>query len=73
MYSSLSSRVLILVNGTNAGTINLAKIPTDDIERIEIVKGPSSVLYGPSAMGGVINIITKEGKGPFQGFTGQGF
>lgn len=36
------------------------------IERIEVVRGPSSVLYGPSAMGGVINIITKRGSGePF--------
>jgi outer membrane receptor protein involved in Fe transport len=36
------------------------------IERIEVVRGPSSVLYGPSAMGGVINVITKRGGGePF--------
>lgn len=36
------------------------------IERIEVVRGPSSVLYGPSAMGGVINVITKRGSGePF--------
>jgi outer membrane receptor protein involved in Fe transport len=36
------------------------------IERIEVVRGPTSVLYGPSAMGGVINIITKSGRGqPF--------
>ena len=67
LYSPLQSHVLVLVNGSNAGTVNLAKIPRDDIERIEIVKGPASVLYGSSAMGGVINIITKEGKGPFQG------
>ena len=70
LFSSLQSRVLILVNGSRAGTINLAEIPADDIERIEIVKGPASVLYGSSAMGGVINIITKEGKAGFQGFAG---
>ncbi len=36
------------------------------IERIEVVRGPSSVLYGPNAMGGVINVITKRGGGePF--------
>ncbi len=36
------------------------------IDRIEVVRGPSSVLYGPSAMGGVINVITKRGSGePF--------
>lgn len=61
--SMYTSRVLILVNGSRAGTVNLAKIPARDIERIEIVKGPASVLYGSSAMGGVVNIITKEGEG----------
>lgn len=70
LFSSLQSRVLILVNGSRAGTINLAEIPADDIERIEIVKGPASVLYGSSAMGGVINIITKEGKAGFPGLCG---
>jgi len=62
LLSDLKNRVLILINGHYAGTVNLAKIPVEDIERIEIVKGPSSVLYGQSAMGGVINIITKKGK-----------
>lgn len=62
LFSDLKSRVLVLINGHRAGTVNLAKIPLEDIERIEIVKGPASVLYGSSAMGGVINIITKEGK-----------
>lgn len=70
LYSPLNSRVLILVNGSNAGTVNLATIPTIDIERIEIVKGPASVLYGSSAMGGVINIITKQGRGDFHGSVG---
>lgn len=62
MGNPLTSRVLVLINGSNAGTVNLAKIPTEDIERIEIVKGPASVLYGSSAMGGVINIITRQAK-----------
>ncbi|MGB9712893.1 MAG: TonB-dependent receptor plug domain-containing protein [Dissulfurimicrobium hydrothermale] len=62
LMSELKSRVLVLINGHYAGTVNLAEIPVDDIERIEIVKGPASVLYGSSAMGGVINVITKEGR-----------
>lgn len=62
LFDDLKSRVLILINGNRAGTVNLATIPVDDIEKIEIVKGPASVLYGSSAMGGVINIITKKGK-----------
>ncbi|MEN6374113.1 MAG: TonB-dependent receptor [Smithella sp.] len=70
MFNPEKSRVLILINGSNAGTVNLAAIPTDDIERIEIVKGPASVLYGSSAMGGVINIITKKGRGGFHASVG---
>lgn len=70
--SVLKSRVLVLINGNNAGTVNLSIIPVEDIEKIEIVKGPASVLYGSSAMGGVINIITKEGKEGFYGSVGGG-
>lgn len=62
LFSEFKSRILILINSHRAGTVNLAKLPVEDIEKIEIVKGPASVLYGSSAMGGVINIITKEGK-----------
>jgi iron complex outermembrane receptor protein len=41
-------------------------VDPSSIDRIEVVRGPSSVLYGPSAMGGVINVITKRGSGdPF--------
>ena len=54
---------LVLVNGNpsnyrNKATLNT--VPMDQIEKIEIVKGSNSVLYGPQAMGGVINIITKR-------------
>ena len=62
LFDDFKSRVLVLINGNRAGTVNLATIPVDDIERVEIVKGPASVVYGSSAMGGVINIITKQGK-----------
>lgn len=54
------SYTLILIDGKPAGTNNLATIPSDFIERIEVVKGPYSVLYGSDAMGGVINVITKS-------------
>ncbi len=61
--NDLSSHVLILINGRRAGTGNLAKILVDNVERVEIVRGPGSVQYGASAMGGVVNVITKQGKG----------
>jgi vitamin B12 transporter len=58
---------------TNAA-FNLAHLPLNNIERIEIVRGAQSVLYGSDAMGGVINIITKKGKGrpSFSFLTGGG-
>ena len=60
--NDLEGRVLILVNGRRAGTGNTAKISTKNIERVEIIRGPASVQYGSAAMGGVINVITKQGK-----------
>lgn len=56
-------RVLILedgerVVGDTGGAIDLAAIPIDDIERIELVEGPTSSLYGTSAIGGVVNVIS---------------
>jgi len=47
-------------------------INLDNVERIEVVRGPSSVLYGPSAMGGVINVITKRGAGEPHAFARVG-
>lgn len=53
------------VLGRKGGSIDMSRYPVDWIERIEIVKGPSSVLYGSDAMGGVINLITRRADGPF--------
>ncbi len=55
----------VLVNGMNVGSASLGvadvgKIPLESIERIEIVKGPGSLLYGSGAMAGTVNIITKS-------------
>lgn len=46
-----------------SGPINLSQIPAESIDRIEIIRGAGSVLYGPDAEGGVIHIITKKAKG----------
>jgi len=63
--NDLASHVLVLINGRRAGTGNLAKIMMDNVERVEIIRGPGSVQYGASAMGGVVNVITKKGMDTF--------
>ena len=62
-----STRVLILsdgvpINKTDGGGVNWNRINPEIIERIEVVKGPGSSLYGFNAMGGVINIMTRKPK-----------
>ncbi|MBI4831221.1 MAG: TonB-dependent receptor [Candidatus Lindowbacteria bacterium] len=48
------------------GLGNLSHLTIDNVERIEVVRGPQSALYGADALSGVINIITKKGEGPPQ-------
>jgi iron complex outermembrane receptor protein len=50
------------LNRPDMSSINWLQIPLNNIERIEVVRGASSVLYGDAAIGGVINIITKKGE-----------
>ena len=62
-----ASHTLVLVDGlrigsATAGTTAFENIPVEQIERIEIVAGPSSGLYGSDAVGGVIQIFTKSGR-----------
>ena len=52
------------VNSATLGTTSLSRIPLSQVERIEIVRGPASALYGSEAIGGVIQIFTKQGGGP---------
>jgi vitamin B12 transporter len=65
-----ANQVLILVDGVRVssptvGLTDLSDISPDLIERIEVIRGPQSTLYGADAIGGVVNIITKKGAGPF--------
>jgi len=61
-----SSHTLVLVDGVRVnspavGGYDLAGLTTDDVERIEVVRGPQSALYGSEAIGGVIAIFTRRG------------
>ena len=64
-FQGLDARYLLFlvdgerIAGETYGNIDYGRIPLNNIERIEIVRGASSVLYGSSAMGAVVNIITK--------------
>ncbi|CBK42377.1 putative Vitamin B12 transporter BtuB precursor [Nitrospira defluvii] len=53
-----------IVNSATLGSYNFANLTTDNIERVEILRGAQSMLWGSDAMGGVINIVTKRGEGP---------
>lgn len=59
-FSGITKHSLVLLNGRPAGATNLATILADNVERIEVLKGPASSLYGAEAMGGVVNVITKK-------------
>ena len=66
MRGTSSSHVLVMIDGVKIGSatngnIALQHIPVNQVERIEIVRGPRSSVYGSEAVGGVIQIFTKKG------------
>ena len=71
MRGTNSSHVLVLVDGVKVGSATTGSIafedlPLDQVERIEVVRGPRSSLYGSEAIGGVIQIFTRKGGNGFQ-------
>jgi len=59
---------LVMIDGIQVnqfgGDFDFAPLPADGVERVEIVRGPQSALYGSNAVTGVINIVTRRGEGP---------
>ena len=62
-YSGLVRHTLILVDGRPSGVSNLATLDLAAVERIEVIKGPASALYGSGAMGGAVNVVTRRSAG----------
>ena len=65
-----SDYTLIMINGQpligrRAGTLDLSRITVGNVKQIEMIKGPSSALWGSHALAGVINIITEKAQQPF--------
>jgi vitamin B12 transporter len=69
LRGSTTNQVLVLVDGVRVndaltGLVDLSSIPLDSVERIEVLRGGGSSLYGGDAVGGVVNIITKKKSSP---------
>ena len=71
MRGASSGHTLLLIDGmpfgsATTGTPSLHNLPLSQIERIEILRGPASSLYGSDAIGGVVQIFTRRGDGPLR-------
>ena len=76
-----ANHTLVIIDGvrlndpstSRGGSYDLSSLELGDIERIEVIRGAASAIYGADAIGGVINIVTKRGgAGPLQGSVGAG-
>jgi vitamin B12 transporter len=76
MRGSNSNHTKVLIDGIDVndpsqdGVFDFGQVLTSDIAQVEVLRGPQSSLYGSDAIGGVINVVTRTGKGPPQ-FTGR--
>lgn len=65
--SGINKRSLLLIDGRPSGVTNLATLLLDNVDRVEVLKGAASSVYGSSAMGGVVNVITRQSRGKISG------
>jgi vitamin B12 transporter len=75
---STTAQTLILLDGVDVnsgatGGFDVSDVTSDNLSRIEVVRGAGGALYGSSAIGGVVNLITREGSGPLKlSYDGEG-
>lgn len=60
-WNESSSRIIFLINGRRSGVNNIRQLALNNIQRIEIVRGPEMYMYSAGSPGGIVNIITKRG------------
>lgn len=58
------------VNGREAGNVDMSQLNLNNVDRIEVVQGPMSVVYGSDALGGVVNLITRKTAKPWEASAG---
>jgi vitamin B12 transporter len=78
LRGSNSNHVLVLVNGVrvssaNTGAYAWEQLPLNQVERVEIVRGPRASLYGSDAIGGVIHVITRSDPAPYARISGGSY
>jgi len=72
-FSGINKRSLLLIDGRPSGVTNLSTLLLDNVDHIEVLKGAASAVYGSSAMGGVVNVITRQSRGTIGGNVRVGF
>ena len=62
-WNESSSRIIFLINGRRSGVNNIRQLALNNVERIEVIRGPEMMQYSAGSPGGIVNIITKRGRG----------
>lgn len=78
MRGTNTNHVVLLIDGVRVqsattGAASFENLPTEIIDRVEILRGPASSLYGPDAIGGVIQVFTKKGQSAIKPFANVGY